>query len=378
MYKNLIFKGGGIKGIGYIEAIDELQKYLHLSDIERVGGTSAGAITALLISLGFSTKEMQTMMSGFDYKKFMDEDSSFHVRDKLLKAAAKPPADSSFFSSCIPACSAASPISPVVTSRLFNGLGIFEGKAFLEWTQNCISLSTRDPNLTFGELHKLKLKDPRFKDLYVVGVNLNTSLPEVFSYETHPDVVIAHAIRISMSIPYVFKPHLLFRKTASGEIIPDVKGHLYVDGGLVANYPIDIFDKIKYVDPASPVPDAKIFNEQTLGFSLVCKEQKDFLTSIAFPGGTLEEERPDAPLHYKEIKSITTLTKALLYSIYEQEEHNHVRSGDPVRTIYIDTCGVGTLEFDIPPEKKDAILRSGREAVTDYFRHLQNRPTTLT
>ena len=50
-FKNLVFEGGGVKGIAYIGAIEALDQAGALNQIERVAGTSAGAITAMLMSL---------------------------------------------------------------------------------------------------------------------------------------------------------------------------------------------------------------------------------------------------------------------------------------------------------------------------------------
>ena len=51
-FRNLVFEGGGVKGIAYVGAWEVLQKKGILKDIKRVGGTSAGAINALLLALG--------------------------------------------------------------------------------------------------------------------------------------------------------------------------------------------------------------------------------------------------------------------------------------------------------------------------------------
>jgi len=49
-FHNLVFEGGGIKGIAYAGALEVLEKENILSDIKRVAGTSAGAITATLLA----------------------------------------------------------------------------------------------------------------------------------------------------------------------------------------------------------------------------------------------------------------------------------------------------------------------------------------
>jgi len=50
-YRNLAFKGGGVRGIAYAGALEILDGEGILDQIERVSGTSVGAITALLVSL---------------------------------------------------------------------------------------------------------------------------------------------------------------------------------------------------------------------------------------------------------------------------------------------------------------------------------------
>lgn len=50
-FRNLVFEGGGVKGSAYIGAIRALNEEGILPEIQRFGGTSAGAITALLLGL---------------------------------------------------------------------------------------------------------------------------------------------------------------------------------------------------------------------------------------------------------------------------------------------------------------------------------------
>ena len=54
--KNLVFKGGGVLGIAYAGAIKVLEDKQILGQIERVAGTSAGAITAALVNLSLQSR----------------------------------------------------------------------------------------------------------------------------------------------------------------------------------------------------------------------------------------------------------------------------------------------------------------------------------
>ncbi|WP_226163281.1 patatin-like phospholipase family protein [Hymenobacter terricola] len=49
-YRNLVMEGGGIRGIAYGGALLELEQQGILRGLERVGGTSAGAIQAALLA----------------------------------------------------------------------------------------------------------------------------------------------------------------------------------------------------------------------------------------------------------------------------------------------------------------------------------------
>ena len=53
-YRNLVMEGGGIRGIAYGGALLELEQRGVLAGLRRVGGTSAGAIQAALLAVGYS------------------------------------------------------------------------------------------------------------------------------------------------------------------------------------------------------------------------------------------------------------------------------------------------------------------------------------
>ncbi|MGH8160694.1 MAG: patatin-like phospholipase family protein, partial [Gammaproteobacteria bacterium] len=74
-FRNLVFEGGGVKGIAYAGAIAELEKRGMLADVRRVGGTSAGAITACLLALGPDTVKLREIVTTTPYASF--EDSGF-------------------------------------------------------------------------------------------------------------------------------------------------------------------------------------------------------------------------------------------------------------------------------------------------------------
>ena len=71
-FRNLVFEGGGVKGIAYIGAMQVLGEKGIFSKIQRVGGTSVGAINALLFALGFDNSEQRKILWELDFNSFLD------------------------------------------------------------------------------------------------------------------------------------------------------------------------------------------------------------------------------------------------------------------------------------------------------------------
>ena len=72
-FRNLVFEGGGVKGSAYIGAIRALNEEGILPEIQRFGGTSAGAITALLLGLSIPFASCK-IHKDMNFKAFKDDD----------------------------------------------------------------------------------------------------------------------------------------------------------------------------------------------------------------------------------------------------------------------------------------------------------------
>lgn len=333
-FSNFIFEGGGVKGIAYVGAMKELRKLGILDNITRVGGTSAGAINATLLALGYTIEETKKIMWDLNFNEFLDDDWGV-VRD---------------------------------TKRLIEDFGWYKGDYFRNWIRKLVRKKTNNPDSTFGDLHRNK-KKKGFRDLYVVGTNLSTRYSEVFSYEHTPRMCIADAVRISMSIPLFFAA------------VRSVRNDVYVDGGVLNNYPVKLFDRQKYLkeknkgrnrpyydeenkkikDEGISVSSNYIYNKQTLGFRL------DSAKEIAV-------FRDHAAPQDNKINDLFDYALGLIKTIYENQNNTHLHSDDWHRTVYIDTKGVNTTEFDLDDAMKKELVKSGADSVKDYFKWYDKDP----
>ena len=306
MYKNLVFEGGGVKGIAYAGALKVFDEYGILEQVERVGGASAGAITALLVALNYPPSTITSIIKNMNLSEMKDDSWGFG-RDIF---------------------------------RLFSGYGWNKGEHFKKWIAQLIKAKTRNEHITFKQFHEMKNPRNRFKDLYVLGANLSTGYSEIFSYEHTPDMKVVDALRITMSLPLFFSA-------------VRYKGHIYVDGGLFNNYPIELFDNRKYIIPNSY--SEKMFNTETLGLRL------DSLAEIR----VLRDGNAPEKNKIKNIKDFTlALSKALLNHLENRHRNDML---DKSRTIYIDTLDIGVTDFDLSETDKMRLFESGYRGAEYFF-----------
>jgi len=313
LYRNLVFKGGGVRGIAYMGALEVLEETGLLDNIERVAGASAGAIAATLVSFRLSAHETKQLFLSLDITRVPQTiDNGKKNRLPLSEENA-------------------------CTRRFFDRYGWYSSMYFYRWMESIIGLQC-DGNrrATFADFQTYG-----FRDLYIVAANISRQRTEVFSAETTPDVAVADAVRMSMSIPLFFEA-LQFDGTQFGA------GDFYVDGGLYDNFPTHIFDKEQYANWAF----RDNINWETLGLFLR-QEQ------------SLQDREPEIP---GDVWQFLTLAARNLYHSHQMSAYQ-TNPVDKHRTVEISDCGISALEFDIEPgsERHKQLFDSGRQAVRDFF-----------
>ena len=325
-FRNLVFEGGGVKGMAYVGATEVLEEKGILPNIKRVGGTSAGAINALLVGLNYSPAETKQILSQLDFQNFLD-DTWGVVRD---------------------------------TNRLLTEYGWYKGDFFRRWVGERIAAKVGNPDATFNDIHN-QMDQKGYRELFFVGTNLSTRFAEVFSYEHTPRWCVADAVRISMSIPLFFAAKRSMR------------GDVYVDGGLIDNYPIKLFDREKYVDDTAQIRTPPYYQDHNDALKAQGKDVNPYVYNIETLGFRLDSAKEIAvfrdqaePEHHK-IDDFFSYIYGLVGTVMETQSSQHLHSDDWQRTIYIDTLGVGTTDFGLSDERKTALAESGKTHTEEYF-----------
>lgn len=301
-----------MKGIGLSGAFAALEERGFAP--KRVAGTSAGAITAALVAVGYGSAELGQMARTMPFAKFKDEGPE----DKL-------------------------PLVGRGISMLVEQ-GMYEGTFFQEWMAELLAAK----GITkFGQL-----ADPgadsaqnRYR-LRVIASDVTHRrmlvLPDDAGHlGVDPDELdIAYAVRMSMSIPIFFEPVVHSNRRTGEE-------HLIVDGGMLSNFPVWLFD-CEEVEPRWP----------TFGLLLVEPDPK-----VAIGHRLAKEEHGAKP------GSLVDYVRSLAATMMAAHDRLYLEKATYARTILIPTLGVGTTEFDITPERTSALYDSGYQAASGFLEH---------
>ncbi len=275
----LVFSGGGIRGLAYVGCLKALEEFHVLPQIESYVGTSIGAIFALLLNLDYCYEELYEILLTINFESLRDITS-----------------DGIF--------------------NYFNSYGFETGIKMENIVKIFIRKKLGDDQVTFQQLF-----EKTSKKLTITGTCLNTCQCEFFNYENTPNMEVVKAIRISMSIPFVFTTHSL-------------NGKLYVDGGVANNYPID----------------AHASTTEILGFILKDNQQN------------------------KEIQGLDDYAMAIIQSI-DKKLHSLVAKIHNDITIII-TTKAGVLDFNISEPDRKSLFMEGYQYTKNYLNKNQNRIIT--
>jgi tetratricopeptide (TPR) repeat protein/ankyrin repeat protein/predicted acylesterase/phospholipase RssA len=274
-YENLVFQSSGDKSSACVGGL----KYLHeknlLKDIQRVAGTSSGAITALLVATNTPVDELEEVLTSINLTLFLDPSLS----SKSLEEACKESTHIERLKTAY--LSIQEGAHPKELAYNLYIAGIFSEEKLIHWLEEKIYEKTMIPNCTFRELREKLVKENRGKHLHIFATKVGTQKEPVrFNSEDKrwDDLVISHAIFASLLVPWVYSPHILrFKDRHTGSVYERTDLGSYVDGGLVCHFPIDAFDEKRYQQTENKDKQQSQeaqFNRHTLGFSFKTSNKK--------------------------------------------------------------------------------------------------------
>jgi NTE family protein len=295
-----VFEGGGVKGLALVGGLLEFADYGY-TDWVKVAGTSAGAIVAAYLATGHTAEQAEALLEATDFATFED----FGPGGLLIGG-----------------------IADLVAHH-----GLAHGAVFHDWFNRAVGGRTFADVREAGRTLKLIASDITRHQMLVLPEDLRHYRHPKSSRPIDPDsVLIADAVRMSMSIPYFFTPITLV-DVESGE------ASTIVDGGVVSNFPVWIFD----VDRDAQRP--------TFGFRLV--------GGTGAGGGYA---RAFEHLGWEVRMAVNLFDTAS--DAFDTEFATHSTA---VRTCQLDANGIGTTDFTLTKEQKQTLVDLGREGARTFL-----------
>lgn len=195
-----VFEGGGVRGIAHIGGAQAIEENGYRWN--RLAGTSAGSIIATLLACGYSSSEIKEVMESLDYKRFMK--GSWIDKVPLIGKGL----------------------------NLFLNEGLYDNSYEEEWLDDLLK---QKGIRNFDDIEEDKLK------IIISDISngrMVTIPDDLVRYGESSKFSIAKAVRMSSTIPFFFRP-------VKWKVKNQKTFYYIVDGGILSNFPIWIFDSKK-------------------------------------------------------------------------------------------------------------------------------------
>lgn len=307
-YTNLIFSGGAAKGFAYVGVLDYLESNHYLNNVRNIACSSIGSIFAVLYAIGYTVPEIKQIAENLDPEKLSG------LNKNLV-----------------------SDIYHVATEY-----GVNNGQHLIDTVTDLIEKRTGNKHYNLEQLWKEK-----GINLVVTATDLNTESTIYFWHGKYPRMPLRLLVRITCSLPGVFCP-----------VIFD--GHYLVDGGLLDNTPIHVFDGDV---PSSSAAKLNMTHIDPTTLAIILIGDLD-------PRAKIHEQGDVAMTSTTPINKINSLTSyygAIINSLVDGGVKRYIRPSFWLRTIPVHVPSYPTYEFNLSKSQIRDMFVYGKESARDFF-----------
>lgn len=365
MKYDLVFEGGGAKGMVFVGAMQVFESLGHTPG--RLLGTSAGAITAALLAAGYSSPEMlealaekkdgRSVFSDFlgmpkEFDKAAIRTSATRALLRNINLPLVPDRFEDVLDDQLAAWLAAQPSLRHVFSFVERG-GWFAADSFIAWLQRRLDTGVHNGQPRhYSGLTLAQLYEATHTDLSLVASDTTAEEMLVLNHRTAPGLPLVWAVRMSMSIPLLWQEVVWqadWGKYRDGEMA----GHAIVDGGLLSNFPIELF--VSRDSTVTSVMGPNV-SEHVLGM-LIDESLPVSGADAAIP--------PAAKFNLGELRTVQRISNLLNTTLSARDKM--VIDALEKFVVRLPARGFGTVEFEMTDERRGLLVNAGREAMKAYF-----------
>lgn len=371
MQFDLVFEGGGAKGSVFVGALQEFEARKHTA--RRYVGTSAGAITATLMAAGYDAAAMlkavnEKLPNGKPrFSTFMDIPESFGQNE--IQSSLTYDIFRKVDLAWIPQMAEGYIDEKIVNEfmkidayrEMFSFVecgGLYSGDTFLAWIREKLDADGRSlANATLSQFHQ-----KTGSDLTLVASDTVAHDMLILNHRTAPDCPVAWAVRMSMSIPFVWQ-EVKWRKEWGIYRGQDITGHSVVDGGVLSNFPIDLLTS-KDEEVQEIMGDTDPDAAPNLG--LLIDETLD-VPGSGSANTAVGSDKPGAGLldNAKRLRTVQRITR-LIDTMTDAHDRFAVAAHEK-EVCRLPAKGYGTTEFDMDDNRLQALIKAGQNTMKNYL-----------
>ena len=261
----------------------DLKSFKYYKNIKTLCGSSGGSLIAMGLSIGYTMKDMKNIGIKLGFNDVNDLD---------------------------------------ITEFIWN-YGIDSGLKYENMLKALVKFKYGNSNLTFKKLYEFTgIK------LVINAISLNKYEMHYFDYINTPDLELWKAVRMSSSVPFLFKPF-------------KYNNNIYVDGALGDFFPIHMI-KSQINNDNDKIIGIRLGEDKKTNYNVEINNFLDFSTAL--------------------IMSMSTM----LYNLREdyQIDYNKYRNID---IISFNTAHIGGLSFDIDENDREILYNIGYSMTKEYF-----------
>jgi NTE family protein len=363
---DLVFEGGGAKGMVFVGAMQEFEARGH--KYGRLLGTSAGAITASLLAAAYSSAEMlaalnEKLPNGQSvFTNFMALPAAFNqaaVRKSdiftLLKAINLPLVPD-FIETKMDDAIAEAMAEDLNFRHLFSFMergGWYSADNFLTWIHAKLNSGTFNGKpRNFGDMTLEQYFEATGTELSVVASDTTGKQMLILNHTTAPACPVIWAARMSMSVPLLWQ-EVIWQADWGTYNGRSLQGNSIVDGGLLSNFPIELF--------LSDLKDVtSVMGEKNSDAVLGLLIDDDMALPNAQPLSPTPQQ-----FDFTQLPTIQRLTRLVDTALSARDKmvidsYSNLVARMPAK-------GYGTTEFDMTDQRRDTLVAAGRQAMQQYF-----------
>lgn len=377
MQYDLVFEGGGAKGISFVGAMQAFEESGHT--LGRLLGTSAGAITATLLAAGYTAPEMRTVLNETVdgqpvFATFLAEPSGIteeSVRHSTFARYLKKmdiPFIPSFLENRLDGLLLQFMAKQSTARHLFSFVeygGWYSADAFVQWLTDKLNSGTyQGKPRHFGSLNLAEFHQATGMDISLVASNTTAQRMLVLNHQTAPDCPVVWATRMSMSIPFLWQ-EVTWQEKWGHYLKQDISGHTVVDGAVLSNFPIELFVS---TDQTVTHIMGEQQSDRVLGLLLDESQRVEGIDPNANEPKSSRFAFDDLPPTRRFHQLLKTMLEAR-----DKRAINAYRD----KIVHLPVKGYGLTEFDMSDTRQKALIAAGYQTMQTYLAEQSPQPATF-